>query len=279
LSRIKPLFFIEMPIVYIATNVMNGKFYIGASKNSIDTRRRQHCCKLDPSLKGCPILSAAIRKYGKDAFLWEVLSQHPDMDSAFAAEKSAIKLFRPQYNIAAGGPGTPGTVQKERIGSQRIWNKRSVLCLEDGLVFNSLTAAAKYYRIDLSTLSQVCKYGKGTVGGRHFIYSSHPLDEVCRKDLIFKSDLEAIKRRRRGGQKQFRVIDGGLDRLGRSAAGPMSNARTVVCVTTGKTFPSASAAASHYEVPKSAVIELCLGKNNRKTVSGLVFKYYMGKAA
>lgn len=55
--------------------------------------------------------------------------------------------------------------------------------------------------------------------------------------------------------------------------GPKAIARAVVCVDDGCLFESASAAARHYGIAKSAVIELCLGKRYRKTVGGLVFRY------
>jgi hypothetical protein len=58
-----------------------------------------------------------------------------------------------------------------------------------------------------------------------------------------------------------------------AAMGPKKTARPVVCIDDGLCFESASAVARHYNLAKSAVIELCLGKNYRKTVGGLRFKY------
>ena len=55
--------------------------------------------------------------------------------------------------------------------------------------------------------------------------------------------------------------------------GPKAMARRVECVSDGKQYESASAAAREYNVAKSALIELCLGKNYRQTVGGLVFRY------
>ena len=55
--------------------------------------------------------------------------------------------------------------------------------------------------------------------------------------------------------------------------GPAAVARTVRCVNDGSVWCSASEAARAYDVAKSAVIELCLGKRGRKTVGGRVFEY------
>lgn len=58
-----------------------------------------------------------------------------------------------------------------------------------------------------------------------------------------------------------------------AALGPAAMSRRVVCLDDGATFESASAAARHYDVDKSALIELCLGRRGRKTAGGRKFKY------
>jgi len=58
-----------------------------------------------------------------------------------------------------------------------------------------------------------------------------------------------------------------------SHMGPRALARSVVCVSDGRIFDSASAAARYYGVARSALIELCLGQKNRKSVGGLLFSY------
>jgi len=58
--------------------------------------------------------------------------------------------------------------------------------------------------------------------------------------------------------------------------GPQKVAKNVVCLSDGRIYSSASEAAREYNVSKSALIELCLGKNGRKSVSGLTFSYSGG---
>jgi hypothetical protein len=60
------------------------------------------------------------------------------------------------------------------------------------------------------------------------------------------------------------------------ALGPAAMAKRVVCLDDGSEFESASAAARHYGVAKSSLIELCLGRKYRKTVGGLRFEYLEG---
>jgi len=61
--------------------------------------------------------------------------------------------------------------------------------------------------------------------------------------------------------------------LERSHLGPQSQARQVLCVSDGLAHESASSAARFYGVAKSALIELCLGKQYRHSVGGRVFRY------
>jgi hypothetical protein len=58
-----------------------------------------------------------------------------------------------------------------------------------------------------------------------------------------------------------------------SHLGPKALSKKVICLDDGKIYESASAASREYLAAKSAIIELCLGKNGRKTVNGLRFQY------
>lgn len=58
-----------------------------------------------------------------------------------------------------------------------------------------------------------------------------------------------------------------------SFLGPEACSKKVICLDDWMIFPSASSAARSYNVAKSAVIELCLKKRNRKTVGGFKFAY------
>lgn len=56
--------------------------------------------------------------------------------------------------------------------------------------------------------------------------------------------------------------------------GPKTSSKPVICLDDWMVFPSASEAARRYNLCKSSIIELCLGKNNRKKVGGFRFSYY-----
>lgn len=123
----------------------------------------------------------------------------------------------------------------------------------------------------------------GGIGGRpecspqrgwHYAFAEDGMDAADRARLIAEIDARFIERRRRAPRRQVAAVGAdGRDKLGRSAAGPMTNARPVMCLSDGANYPSASAAAAFYGVAKSALIEMCLGKNGRVSVGGLAFRY------
>ena len=89
--------------VYKATNVLNGKMYIGQTSRP-ERRFAEHTWKGSKS----KILSAAISKYGKDKFEFTILCWCPDKSYADYVEQELIKAHdtrRVGYNICAGGEG------------------------------------------------------------------------------------------------------------------------------------------------------------------------------
>lgn len=87
--------------IYKITKKENGKAYIGQS-NNIERRFTQHCCKGEKS--GIP-LDVAIKKYGKDAFTFEVIEECP-LDKLNERESYWIKYYdtiKNGYNCSEGG--------------------------------------------------------------------------------------------------------------------------------------------------------------------------------
>jgi hypothetical protein len=209
----------------------------------------------------------ALRKYGRNAFEWQILGSFGSRKNAFVSEAHFIALLKPEYNVSSGGEGSGGI---------EAWNRRKVICLDDGIVYDSCTAAGDAYGAHAAEIVANCKGKNRTVQERHFQYFEKNLSEVKRLSTIKKLiEDAAIKRYRVKELKQHNrtITVDGRDAKGRSAAGPMSLQREVVCHEDGKIFPSASAAALAYRICKSSLIEACLGKKGRKTVGGKRFSY------
>lgn len=86
-------------IIYKTTNILNGKFYIGKDKYN------------DPKYLGSGIyLIQAIKKYGKNNFIKEILCECDTNDEANIQERYWIRKLNSQnrdigYNISEGGDG------------------------------------------------------------------------------------------------------------------------------------------------------------------------------
>lgn len=91
--------------IYQLTNKVNGKRYIGQSKN-IKRRMWEHKCL--SSMQGSP-LKEDIKLFGFDSFELTVLEECPpdDLDSK---EQMYIAKIKPEYNRCKGGRGCPGRV-------------------------------------------------------------------------------------------------------------------------------------------------------------------------
>jgi group I intron endonuclease len=95
-------------IVYLITNKKNGKRYVGKARNA-RKRWQDHCARAEA---GSPnAIHVAIRKYGRNEFVVEVLEHCDDEISAFNAERAHIARLgtkRRGYNMTDGGEGCSG---------------------------------------------------------------------------------------------------------------------------------------------------------------------------
>lgn len=87
-------------IVYKTTNVINGKYYIGAHQTSNIE---------DGYLGSGKALRRAIIKYGVEAFQREIISEHSNQGDMYLAEKAIVTCEivsdKKSYNLTVGGKG------------------------------------------------------------------------------------------------------------------------------------------------------------------------------
>jgi group I intron endonuclease len=122
-----------MAQIYIITNKINNKQYVGVTNNSLEERWKSH-------LYDKKVISQAIKKYGKENFSIEPLFHCSSMEEAYELEPLFIiehKTKYPKgYNLSAGGKGsqvgkrkpTPDHVKKkisESIKKNHYWNNLS----------------------------------------------------------------------------------------------------------------------------------------------------------
>jgi group I intron endonuclease len=114
-----------MALVYLITNTVNNKHYVGATITPLDDRWSRHKCDATHN-RGNMAIHAAIRKYGPDAFTVQLLEEHQDENHVFEVlEPKYIDQYQSMthqhgYNQTRGGDGwlgmkhTPETIEKMR---------------------------------------------------------------------------------------------------------------------------------------------------------------------
>lgn len=157
------------------TNLVNGKLYIGMTKDPI-ARKRQHLTKKNVNSLVCK----AVKKYGKESFSFDVICVG-SKEYISDLEEKAINLYGSNvsmggYNIALGGFGGSlprrGKVTSRKsdiyIYAAGFWfpNKRTVLTALNW------TSSKYRYRVSTKTLGDVVN--ENLTGYRNKI-----LDEPC----------------------------------------------------------------------------------------------------
>lgn len=112
-------------VVYRATNLVNGKCYIGVTKCGMARRRRQH---INLAINGGGYrLHAAIRKYGADKIAFEELFNFKDdIELALVYEAEVVDAEKPAYNTIPGGWVWNGALSPEtlaRIASGEVHSR------------------------------------------------------------------------------------------------------------------------------------------------------------
>jgi len=96
-----------MYYVYKIINSVNNKCYIGVT---VDVNRRfsEHMTRVDRR-EGCPKLSNAVKKHGRDKFSVEVLYKTHTKSFAYTLEVTYIEYYnsyKEGYNASLGGEGS-----------------------------------------------------------------------------------------------------------------------------------------------------------------------------
>lgn len=95
--------------IYVITNILNGKKYVGLTKHDIHHRFKGHVksAKYDSKFT----LHQAIRKHGVENFKIDLFSVHDSFEDAVQSEKNTIKKLNTLvseghgYNMTEGGEG------------------------------------------------------------------------------------------------------------------------------------------------------------------------------
>ena len=83
-------------LIYKITNLLDGKYYIGAHKTSV---------KDDDYMGSGVMIKRAIEKYGIENFKKEILYECSSSSEMYAKEKELVVISEDTYNLKEGGDG------------------------------------------------------------------------------------------------------------------------------------------------------------------------------
>jgi group I intron endonuclease len=110
-------------LIYKVTNKLNGKIYIGKTKQTLSKRKARHyeCAKHQSDTN----FHSALRKYPKDVFLWQIEKECKDENELNEYEIYSINkydTYKNGYNMTEGGDGGR-TYKKGDLLYEKIKNK------------------------------------------------------------------------------------------------------------------------------------------------------------
>lgn len=238
--------------MYIHTNKVNHKRYIGITRQSVEERWRS-----GKGYKRCTYFYRAIQKYGWDGFDHEVFASNLTEDEAVHMEKLLIKELRTQepefgYNIADGGSTTRFSEEGlKKLSEQKMGEKNpnygKILTEEERRHLSELFSGENNPNYGRKHTEEECRKISEAITGRH-------LSEEHKKKLA------PIASKRFKGRPR--------------PEGAGRPSKLVVCVETGEVFDSiadAARAKGIYNI-KTRISAAC--KGNAKSAGGYHWKYY-----
>lgn len=253
-------------VAYQATNNVNGKRYIGITKVGLRQRkyRHLHCARNGKGWR----LHDAIRKYGEDQFVWEVIKEFGSFDEAINFEIKAIAEFSPEYNVTHGGEGKRKPLSEEtkaKMASARLGKPG--------------TFTGRKHSEETRALMSAAKKGKpGPWSGKKRPEVTQWLtmnfeDRSRRWKGIPKppEQIEKMRRTKTGVPRPElpdNVIDIFRENMRRAAR---ARRKPVRCIEDGRIYASAVDAAKAYGFDRTAINAVASGR--RRAVYGLHFEY------
>lgn len=230
----------KMVGIYIITNLVNGKRYIG---QSVDIKKRfyaHRCISHETNVH----LKRALAKYGKENFKYEILEEC-SIEELDEKEIYYIKTLKPEYNVSLGG----------QYGMKKYPESvRAVISKKAKEQWERKTDEEKAYIIQHNLNSHVWNKGKHLSG--------ETKEKLRQANLGKKQSKKTIEKRK---QTIIRLKQNGYVQTN------SSHKKKVICIETGQIFDSVKETGEYFSVHPSAISAVLTGKY--KTCKGYHFKY------
>lgn len=126
-------------------------------------------------------MSKAIKKYGWNNIEHRIVAHRLTKEQAFNLEIKLIKYFKTNnrqygYNISSGGEYPLATEETRKkisknhadFKGKNSPNSKKVLCIETGIIYESIREAERLTGVNHSNISAVCLAKNNTAGGYHW---------------------------------------------------------------------------------------------------------------
>lgn len=175
----KPSDFGYYGLVYLATNKINGKVYVGITRKYLNRRISEHLAKLKS--KKLYAFHRALIKYGIDSFTFEVIDECLTKDSLREKEIYYIALYQAfsrekGYNLTTGGEGgfqmsqeTRDKMSKNKKGKKLTEeHKQNLSKAKKGVKFSeearkNMSLAHIGYKVKEESKEKISKANKGKI--------------------------------------------------------------------------------------------------------------------
>lgn len=197
-------------IIYKATNIVNGKVYIGQTIQSLTDRITSHHSKADNENK--TYFHRAISKYGKDSFVWETIEYCSSKEELDNMEYHYIVQYNSHvpsgYNMTLGGEGSIGRkcsqATKDKISTSKAGKPLSE---EHKSILSSIRKGVKKAKdhvqkvADSKSLYWLITYPEGNQE------TIKNLSAFCRNNNLSDRGMWLVAHGRRSHHKGFKCIN------------------------------------------------------------------------
>jgi len=256
--------------LYIITNKVNGKRYIGQTKGSVEDRFDKHKYDAFGEKRGYA-LHAAIRKYGIEDFEIKSVSRANGLDEANHREAYYIKLFNTLapngYNLKPGGDNASMTEDTKRKISESKKGKKHHFFGKHFTVEHKKNLSVAHAgrglgrKMPEETKSKISKANKGCE-----IAQQH-------RDKISKTltGTPLTSKRKENIRIAFWKSDSAQTRIDRLIKEGLKTAKSVLCHQNGKIYSSMHEAAKELGLQRQHIKGTIEGKS--KLTKGYSFEY------
>ena len=194
-------------VIYKATNTINGKVYIGQTVCDFHKRQIKHFSKANAE-KPSMHFHKALKKYGKDVFIWEIIEQCQSKQELDDMEFHYIKQydsFKNGYNMTLGGEGTIGRVCDASVRLKISNSKKGTLASEEtrAKLSRMHRGKTKLEAHVKNVANSVSRYWEITYPDGNII-TIRNLEEFCRNNNLLPSGLAHVAYGRRAHYKGFK---------------------------------------------------------------------------